>query len=955
MLFIFCVSVTNPMGVNGHVSSVLVLVLVLMLGCLLSSPTSAQSTTSAADTTVGGVVCSLMDSQISVSFPVVHNCSSVSGGQHCVVHCDASQGFYGDPVVIDCTLEGNIIPYGAVQCVENVNTLETDERGIHLRSFQGDVYAIVGDKEIGISTLDSAVIAIDGRLDIVENFDLDSRVDDIESADLSGSITSLSTEVSQEQSTSFLTLSTAIRDATTGASMATASVAAKLNGVQATTSSSILSLLDDVDDADSSLENELAAFSSEVSSSFSGAVSNFNVLADHISDVDDNASVNSESIEGLTDKMDVVEGLTAALNFTGQSKDNPGLTCSHILIEQKGSNSFGDGMYWIDPNGGSNDDAFQAYCDMTNGGYTRVDPRGNVPVAHHKPSGVGDARSWYGKAFTYDFSTSQLQALIHHSTEATQDAEFTCKGVIVHTLDDAIYGGAAFFRGFLSTGEIWSVNGNGIEYEALKDNCGQNDASVTEKAEFRFETRKPENLPIVDINILDDGDSVEEWGLVYKAAYFRYVVRDGSSPKHSGLTCSHIKRDFPNVKNGYYFIDPNRGDFSDAVKVFCDMERGWTHFQPTANIPQKNYHTGSDGYQWTSSFGVNIGWEGSDQLEAIQALSTNARQDITFHCKGVIAYSYYPVNTRTHLHVSLFFRTVAGSSSSIYWSAPTKSPQSSGGTPNYIYNVKNDGCRINDGVWRTTDFLFETGNAFALPIRDISIQDIGGSGEHFGADFSPVQFKTTFGAPLGSTRDTAPQTCKDIYHSDPNAKSGYYFIDPNGGSTDDAVYVECDMEKGGWTGIHPQREVPFNNWWTSGDGYRWFRDMTGGFEMPYDINDAQLQALQDASVGGYQVIKLNCQGVITWYEGSSLYSGRAEFAGGIGRETWTATSSPDRQPIVNFADDSCRDNSEAHIGRVIFYFDTGNPSGFPIRDIRLSDHGDGGELFGLDVSTCWFY
>jgi hypothetical protein len=71
--------------------------------------------------------------------------------------------------------------------------------------------------------------------------------------------------------------------------------------------------------------------------------------------------------DGAVDALRVCDGSTwrfLAINNLGSSKVNPGRTCK--ALRDAGETS--SGVYWIDPDLGSTDNAYQAYCDQELGG-----------------------------------------------------------------------------------------------------------------------------------------------------------------------------------------------------------------------------------------------------------------------------------------------------------------------------------------------------------------------------------------------------------------------------------------------------------------------------------------------------------------------------------------------------------------------------------------------------------
>lgn len=113
--------------------------------------------------------------------------------------------------------------------------------------------------------------------------------------------------------------------------------------------------------------------------------------------------------------------------------------------------------------------------------------------------------------------------------------------------------------------------------------------------------------------------------------------------------------------------------------------------------------------------------------------------------------------------------------------------------------------------------------------------------------------------PVG-TRDNPVRTCKDLFYGHPQFKdgecnrirsnlkererereqsctasfSGWYWIDPNLGMSDDAVYVFCNITAQGETCVFPDihsSQMPNIPWRKEGDKTDWYSNLRGGFRV----------------------------------------------------------------------------------------------------------------------------
>lgn len=113
------------------------------------------------------------------------------------------------------------------------------------------------------------------------------------------------------------------------------------------------------------------------------------------------------------------DALFSAVNDLQGNGSTAPATCQTIYLSNANS---ADGRYYIDPDGSGGLRPFQVYCDMSGGGWTRVDEFSQYGFGIHTEAA-------YVQPFLYELSTAQVNAIKARSSSGKQDWDCRTLGV----------------------------------------------------------------------------------------------------------------------------------------------------------------------------------------------------------------------------------------------------------------------------------------------------------------------------------------------------------------------------------------------------------------------------------------------------------------------------------------------------------------------------------------------
>jgi len=189
-----------------------------------------------------------------------------------------------------------------------------------------------------------------------------------------------------------------------------------------------------------------------------------------------------------------------------KTQSTAGTTCKQILDAGCATQ---DGMYWINPNGGTTVDAFQVYCDMGGGGWTRLDYATDLQDTNHFGN-VSDGNRWLPNNFVLNLTNTQINDIRLASTEGKQRYHGTCRGVIHHYYNGGNNHSYAFgFR--YHQGHETAHNQQTYPSTNIlvsNDGCQANDGTLRSTDFDILDIR----VPIINVHTRDNGASSEKFG-----------------------------------------------------------------------------------------------------------------------------------------------------------------------------------------------------------------------------------------------------------------------------------------------------------------------------------------------------------------------------------------------------------------------------------------------------------
>lgn len=188
---------------------------------------------------------------------------------------------------------------------------------------------------------------------------------------------------------------------------------------------------------------------------------------------------------------------------------------------------------------------------------------------------------------------------------------------------------------------------------------------------------------------------------------------------------------------------------------------------------------------------------------------------------------------------------------------------------------------------------------------------------------------------LGSKMVPA-DSCADLFQMKPTLRSGDYWIDPNAGSTHDAVLVHCNATNYE-TCIYPKSPIMENMYWTGDDEYIWaLKDINDEPGMEYAADHVQIKMLRLKSEKVRQNITYNC------FNSKSIL-----------RILTDDEMDRDMTEVATKTEDDCmtKDNKWR---KSVYEIETEDLETLPIQDVAVKDIGGADEKFGLEIGPICF-
>lgn len=195
--------------------------------------------------------------------------------------------------------------------------------------------------------------------------------------------------------------------------------------------------------------------------------------------------------------------------------------------------------------------------------------------------------------------------------------------------------------------------------------------------------------------------------------------------------------------------------------------------------------------------------------------------------------------------------------------------------------------------------------------------------------------------------ETSPGlTCANLYRTNPDLEDGMFWLDPNGGATEDKFQAFCQFADSR-TCVSPVTATVEARSYEKTN--RWFSSLTQGFTIRYVASPVQLRFLALMSNNATQQFTYECLKSVAYYDANEdSYEKALEFLG-YNDDTIVRTD-----PVYTVLTDKCKKRSKKNTVATVFEFNTVNPVQLPIKDFSPSDYGTSKQKFGLQIGDVCF-